>query len=329
MKTIGPRTPCSPKRVQGLSLIELMIAMVLGLLVVGGAIGIFLSNQQTYRATESLARVQENARVAFELMAREVREAAGNPCAANLPTANILNPTTEWWNNWGNGLVGYENGALALSANGTDAIDLLSATSGGVTVFETPSATSANFKVNTPDHGINPGDIMMVCDYSQASIFEATSANPSNVTIGHNNGNGSPGNCTKGLGLPVLCTGSANGTSKIYGPNSIVVKLKGARWYVADNNRGSRSLYRMTMDGTAAGNIGNAEEVAEGIQEMEIQYLLSGANDYVDAAPGLDWTRVTAVRITLQVQGSERVGTDGDVLTRNISHVVNLRNRTS
>jgi len=316
-------------RQRGLSLIELMISMVLGLLVVGGAIGVFLSNQQTYRATESLARVQENARVAFELMAREVREAAGNPCAADLPTANVLNnPTASWWSNWGNGVVGYENGALPVSAGGTDAIELLSATSGGVTVVETPSANSANFKVNTPDHGIEPGDILMVCDYSQASIFEATNVNSANVTIVHNKGAGTPGNCSKGLGLPVDCD-TANGTSKVYGPNSIVVKLEGARWYIADNSRGGRSLYRVTLDGTVAGNVGNAEEVAEGIQDMEIQYLLVGANDYVDAAAGLDWTRVTAVRITLQVQGVDRVGTDGEALIRDIAHVVNLRNRTS
>ena len=61
----------SAARQLGLSLVELMVALVLGLLVVGAAIGVFLSNRQTYTATESLGRVQENARVAFELMARD------------------------------------------------------------------------------------------------------------------------------------------------------------------------------------------------------------------------------------------------------------------
>lgn len=317
-----------PSGQRGLSLIELMISMVLGLLVVGGAIGVFLSNQQTYRATESLARVQENARVAFELMAREVREAAGNPCAANLPTANVLkNPATSWWSNWANGLVGYENGTLAGSAAGTDAVELMSATSGGVTVVG-HDKNSAQFKVNTSDHGIEDFDILMVCDYGQASIFQATNVNSSNVTIVHNTGTvaSGPGNCTKGLGLPVPDPCTANGTYKEYGSNSIVVKLHAAQWYVADNGRGGRSLYRRTMN---KGLVGNPEEVAEGIQDMQIQYLLSGATDYVAAAPGVDWTRVTAVRITLRVEGRHRVGTDGEVLARDISHVVNLRNRTS
>jgi type IV pilus assembly protein PilW len=317
-----------PSGQRGLSLIELMISMVLGLLVVGGAIGVFLSNQQTYRATESLARVQENARVAFELMAREVREAAGNPCAANLPTANVLkSPSASWWSNWANGVVGYENGTLAGSAAGTDAIELMSGTSGGVTVVG-HDKNSAQFKVNTPEHGIEDFDILMVCDYGQASIFQATNVNSSNVTIVHNTGTveSGPGNCTKGLGLPVPSPCTANGTYKEYGANSIVVKLHAAQWYLADNARGGRSLYRRTM---RKGLVSNPEEVAEGIQDMQIEYLLSGASDYIVAAPGVNWTRVTAVRITLRVQGRDRVGTDGEVLTRDVSHVVNLRNRTS
>src|SRR5690606_1123458 len=324
MKTIRDVRMRHPQA--GLSLIELMISMVLGLLVVGGAIGVFVSNQQTYRTTESLARLQENGRVAFELMAREVREAAGNPCASNLPTANVLkNPGASWWANWAAGIVGYDNGALAGTAAGTDAIELMSGTSGGVTVTS-HTTNSAQFKVNTSDHGIEDFDILMVCDYGQASISQGTNVNSSNVTMVRNTGNVSsgPGNCTKGLGLPVECT--TNGTFKEYGPKSIVVKLHAARWFVADNGRGGRSLYRQPMD---KGVTAAREEVSEGIQDMQIQFLVDGAPDYVDAAAGLAWQNVTAVRITLTVQGRENVGTDGGQLTRDISHVVNLRNRTS
>ena len=66
--------PAPRAAVRGLSLIELMIAMMLGLLVVASASAIFLSNRQTYRATEGLGRVQESGRMAFELMARDLRE---------------------------------------------------------------------------------------------------------------------------------------------------------------------------------------------------------------------------------------------------------------
>ena len=50
--------PTARNAVRGLTLVELMIAMMLGLLVVGSASAIFISNRQTYRATEGLGRVQ-------------------------------------------------------------------------------------------------------------------------------------------------------------------------------------------------------------------------------------------------------------------------------
>ncbi|WP_242603149.1 PilW family protein [Xanthomonas vasicola] len=91
----------SRSRMRGVTLIELMIALVLGLLVVGAAIGIFLANRRTYSATEGLGRVQENVRTAFELMARDVREASGNPCVNTVPVANVLKTkASNWYTNW-------------------------------------------------------------------------------------------------------------------------------------------------------------------------------------------------------------------------------------
>ena len=65
----------------GFGLIELMIAMVLGLIVIGAAFAVFMSNQSTFRANEGLARIQEGVRVAFELMSRDIRAAGGSACS--------------------------------------------------------------------------------------------------------------------------------------------------------------------------------------------------------------------------------------------------------
>lgn len=58
---------------QGFTLIELMIAMVLGLLVLGAALAVFQSNQKTFSANEGQNRVQENARIAYEMMGKDIR----------------------------------------------------------------------------------------------------------------------------------------------------------------------------------------------------------------------------------------------------------------
>ena len=73
-------TTICPER--GFSLVELMIALALGLFLTGVAITIVINNRQTFRTAENQARMQENARAAFEMMARDLRGAGGNPCAA-------------------------------------------------------------------------------------------------------------------------------------------------------------------------------------------------------------------------------------------------------
>ncbi|WP_376693788.1 PilW family protein [Wenzhouxiangella sp. EGI_FJ10409] len=76
---------------RGVSLIELMIAMVLGLLVLGAVIQLFIGSKATYTSNEALARVQENGRFSIELLKQEVRDiGAQGFCAARLEIRNHL-----------------------------------------------------------------------------------------------------------------------------------------------------------------------------------------------------------------------------------------------
>jgi type IV pilus assembly protein PilW len=327
-------------KTRGLSLIELMIAMVLGLVVVASASAIFISNRQTYRATESMGRLQEGGRVSFELMARDIRQAAGNPCARDLRVANVLrNPATNWWSNWNSTIIGYEDSdgaAFPFSAAvggrvaGTDAIEMKSADNvSGVTVVS-HNPPSAQFQVNTTSHPLTDGDIVMVCDFRQATILQVTNASPgTNTTIVHNDGNSvSPGNCSKGLGFPTNC-GSTNGTPYTYDPTSTIVKMQASRWYVGNNESGGRSLFRAVLTNNG-GNAGVAnQEIVSGINNMTLQYLVRNGADYVNAsavAPN-DWANVVAVRVLLTMAGTDRIGTDGNPIQRNLAHTVTLRNR--
>lgn len=354
-----------PARIRGVSLIELMVALVLGLIVTGSALTLFLTNQQTFVATENLGRVQENARVAFELMARDVRAAAGNVCGATAEnTVNVLDPTGSdygWFANFAGGLQGYDgaNGfpdapsgtdaahVESQRAAGTDAIELKSSLSSGVTIEDHDATSSAQFKVNTVDHDLNDGDVVMACDANHAAIFQVTNASPgTNDTVVHNTGENSPGNCTKGLGLPLVC--SNPGTSYQFGCayggiglpvgtdcddpenkwTTSIVKLQATRWYVGYNDRGGRSLYRVSLRNDAGTLVDEPDEIAEGIVDMQLTYLVQGANTYVPADPAPDWSAVRAVRVALILAGQDRIGTDGQVLQRTLEHTVAIRNRT-
>lgn len=320
----------SAARQLGLSLVELMVALVLGLLVVGAAIGVFLSNRQTYTATESLGRVQENARVAFELMARDLREAGGNPCSNRIPMANVLeNPANNWFTNFTDGIRGAE-GAFTLDepANrvaGTDAVEVMSGEGRGVTVAS-HEPTSAVFHINTATHDMEADDVLLVCDNRQAAIVQMTGPTATNETVVHNEGTGTIGNCTKKLDVPVDCDDNSPGGYE-YGDNSQIVKLRAVRWFIGDNPNGGRSLYRSVL---RRGAMGAPEEVTDGVENMQITYLLPGAAAYVDAnGVGTRWGEVLAARIELQLQGEDRVGLNGEVIGRQLVHVATLRNRNA
>jgi type IV pilus assembly protein PilW len=67
---------------QGVTLVELMVAMTIGLFLSAGVISLYLGMSSTYRATEGQSEVSENGRFALELIAHDIRHAGYNP---NLP----------------------------------------------------------------------------------------------------------------------------------------------------------------------------------------------------------------------------------------------------
>lgn len=333
---------------RGLSLVELMIAMMLGLLVVGSASAIFISNRQTYRATEGLGRVQENGRMAFEMMARDLREAGGNPCgnadrAEPMKLVNILqNPATRWWSDWNDGISGYEGaiplGAPANRVAGTDAIDLMMGDSSSSATVEQHNAPGASLLLNSADHTFDGGDLAIVCDWRQATLFQITNAAAGGDVLIHGTGGPvSPGNCSRGMGYanPPVCT--PGGRTYQYGPNPVdaqrtasVVRFHAVRWYVGTVPGGGRSLFRSALVNQGGALVVRDQEIAQGVNDMQLQYLLEGGADYVDATAvtAADrWDEVTAIRVALDVRSADRAGVAGAQLNRRIAHTVTLRNR--
>lgn len=336
------RSPPGRLRQCGFGIVELMVAIALGLFLVGGAISVFVTNQQAYRTTEQLSRMQESGRTAVELMARQLREAGGSPCGRNIPTGNTVNNSgTFWWSNWEDGLEGYNDnevaGAVAFGTdageriNGTDAVFLVFADANNAAVIEDHSPPiNAIFRVASADHGLTDGEIVLVCNYRQAAILQVTNVNSANRTVVHNTGTGNPGNCSKGLGFPTDCS-DVNGNLYEFG-NGFLVRLAAETWYVGANGRGGRSLYRARLVNNAGVPATRNEEIAEGVTDLQITYLQVDAAgalpaDYVDATAVTEWSDVTAMRVTLTLQSLQNVGTDGGPLQRQMTYVVSLRNR--
>lgn len=325
----------------GFSLIELMVSLVLGLLLAAGALSIFLSARASFRTTEDLSRVQESSRVAFELLARDVREAGGNHCASSIRLANVVAERDDaYWRNWPSGFsgvgggsafaapaFGFGSGAGARVA-GTDGLELHSTEDLGLYLTAPMASATAELPVNRPPADVRAGDVLMVCDFRLASLFRATGVSAN--ALAH--GSGAGANCSAGFSreLALLCRDDSLVPAAAwhrYGANAVVTRPRMLRWFVGYNDRGGRSLYRAVLYSGAAQPA--ADEVAEGVVQMSLSYLAEGQASYQAAAAVSDWSRVKAVRVELTLQSERASAIDNQPLTRTVSTVLALRNRNS
>lgn len=60
---------------RGVGLVELMVAMVIGLFLILGAVTVYTQSRQSYRTIEATARVQEKARYALDVLETDIRSA--------------------------------------------------------------------------------------------------------------------------------------------------------------------------------------------------------------------------------------------------------------
>lgn len=77
------------KRQQGVTLIELMVALVLGLIVAGGIVTLFLSTSSSNRAQNQMARLQEEGRFAINRISADLKMAGAQYCSSTGGIASV------------------------------------------------------------------------------------------------------------------------------------------------------------------------------------------------------------------------------------------------
>lgn len=87
-------------RNRGFTLIELMVSLVLGLVVIGGVMGVFMSTYQANSQNIKAIRLNEEMRAVVSLMSRDIRRAGSKTIdwttTAWYVTANPMSTATAW-----------------------------------------------------------------------------------------------------------------------------------------------------------------------------------------------------------------------------------------
>lgn len=325
---------------RGFTLIELMVALLLGLIVIGGVASVFLANQQTYRTNNALGDVQDSSRLAFEMLAHDIRNAQLTGCNNNARFTNVLkngpaNGGTAWWANWGNAIAGYGSGttdsavtsgtAATNRVSTTDSIELLGAADTTISVnVHSPSAATPQFTINGTAGDLQSGDVIVVCDPDHATILKTTTYTASSNTITYDATN----NCSTGLGYPGVCV--ASGNPYTFGQSALIAKLSAVDWYIGVNPVGGQSLYRTALVNNAGVLTTSPQEMVRNVTGMTITYLQSGTTSFVAAASVTNWAGVTAAQVQLTLQSADALaGTNAKPLVRTFTTTATLRNRVN
>lgn len=151
------------KRNRGLSLVELMVALVLSAVIIGGIFQVFMSNRQAFNLTESLVRIQENGRFALSYISAAIRQSGSYGCVpdpdpvignvqnriAALTSIDAIHPTDT-----------FDGAAIAGSFDAPDELRLLQLTENTALVN---SATTVAGQLNVFAGGdFNEGDFILV-----------------------------------------------------------------------------------------------------------------------------------------------------------------------
>jgi len=328
-------------RAKGLSLIELLVSMVLGLTLATGVVQIYAGSNTTERDREARQRIQENGRFATNFLSQEIRmggylgclgalegatvnstldgppasfqpefgvqgwEATGtNPGTINNSAADVglvSTATAEWTN----GAVGHVIPTVQAVPN-SDIIRIWGAAGSAGLVASITQGVTPTIQAETAV-GIAVDDFLLISDCEQADFVQACTVvqdtAPATTSTVTLSTACNPGNIAS---WPISSQTDAINPAE-------VVRLQGTMFYVGKRNDTATNppaLFRRQLDAT--GNAGVAEELIEGVESMQILYGLnldqdvrSTVDTYVPANLVTDFERVISVRISLLMQSVE------------------------
>ena len=308
----------------GLTLVEIMIALLLGLFLIAGVISIFVSNKQTYRLNESLSRLQEDGRFVMEIFGSRLRSASYAGCYGDISAGvqNVLNNQANFAWNLTTPVQGFDNvaasaaiqgiatrsntgaatsltsGVATASIAGTDVL-VLKGMSAGVPLATNPNNTT--FTIAAANNRFTNGEILLVTNCDQASLFQASSVTTAGAvtTILHASGGGlTPGN-------------NSSSISETYGVDAEIGRLQTLMYNIRQGANGRAALFESRLVVTGGNTVAlTASELIPNVENMQLVFGVDTSGDqdadvYQDASAVVNWQNVVSVRIALLLASEE------------------------
>lgn len=302
------------KKEQGLSLVELMISIALGLVLMAGVLQMFLSTKTSFLTQQGMSRIQETGRMAMEFIGRDLRVVSQVGCVRsqipNKQSPNIADPSAinlgGLHKNFNEGLMGYDTPA-ALTASGvtlaTAVGSMVPVNNSNILVIR--GATERGFPVSAPntnnaitvyksDSSIQNDCIDGLCKDGAAVVSDCDSGRFFTVSS----------LAEAGQFLTVTHNGDWDITipanSYVQRPEVFVYPMHTIVYFVAPspNAAGEPALWQK-IDRLPA------QELILGIERVRFTYRFNGSYRAASAVAAAEWNSVDAVRVEFVVRGLE------------------------
>lgn len=299
---------------KGISLLEILIAIVLGMLLILGVTRVFISSKYVFSAQTALSSIQETGRLAIEFISRDIRMAGFYGCqnsriqTNNLFSSNINDAATTdtLHKNFSEFIRGYPapanlpanhrlpiNGVATVASN-----NILVIKRAGDSVFPLSEGSEQNSLkayvdknlaiANNCINGLCVNDIAIASNCSKGQFFKVDSlaltagSEISTLMITHS---GDWGDATNTL------------TYFSYGD---IYPIDTITYFLSEGTSGQPSLWQKS-------STGDAVEILEGVEALSFAYLIEGATDYVEASTvaAANWIKVKGVKVELVVRSLE------------------------
>ena len=313
----------------GFTLVELMVALAIGVFMIGAVISVYIAQSQTYKGSNSQAAIQTAENAIAAIVVPAVRGAGfagcgtvagavsnlvagGPPPLGNLSTSAAMVQGYDYTGTAGPGstlTITADNPANDTNAAhwsptldatlagqvlpGSDVLVVLGPVPGSLPTGVT-AVTSGSDSVTVASISAFPtsGQLAAVSDCLKTSIFQVTSTTA--TTLKHLVGAAALTNATTLL--------SVN-----YPVGAQVVPMQQTAFFVGHGPAGQSTLMRATLDGTS-GATWNApvDALVPGVETMQVLYGIGTGGvttQYVAASAVTDWTAVYSVRLAFLIEG--------------------------
>ncbi len=333
---------------RGLTLVELMVAMLLSLLLAAGAFTIFSATKQASITQQDLARMQENMRFTITEMINRISAAGYMGCARSMIDGNANLTSTVAVNSTANASwmpdftvpISATNGA----SGAPDTLTLVYADAEYPIRVASQASQSAplsvwrdkNYEKHLTNFNVNNGSVMVVGDCERSAVFKLTNGLPAGAATASATAttpvavasmqHSTPGNTSAGI-------------EHVFGDKPAWArKLEAVRFFLATKSVGGKTISSLKMRKIGQ-QLSQADELIEGVEDFQVQFGIDdspfdgSADRYVDWSASLPLRRISSVRVTLRVNGgrpvtdaSGKADQDVDVL-RDVVFTVKLRNQ--